>query len=171
MSDPSETSGRPLPPTANQLQQPQVNNIHLSTSTRTKHHSTSPSSNELLEGSKTTFPRRRLGTTKQASTSPHPGSSRSEQRSSTSPMNMASQLPSVHYTRTGRISKAKKGLKVHNCENCGRVSYMLAHSPRCARLQLKHWAEQTGSDRNIGCSLSYCYITALPACLYTATTA
>jgi hypothetical protein len=30
---------------------------------------------------------------------------------------------SINYTRTGRISKAKKGLKVHNCE-CGRVRYM-----------------------------------------------
>ncbi|OAL45671.1 hypothetical protein IQ07DRAFT_215202 [Pyrenochaeta sp. DS3sAY3a] len=128
MSDPTETSGRPLPPTANQLQQPQATSILLPTSTRTQHHSTSPSSNEPLEGSKTTFSRRRPGT-KQASTSPHPGSSRSEQRSSTSPMNMVSQLPSVHYTRTGRISKAKKGLKVHNCENCGR-SYTRAEHLR-----------------------------------------
>lgn len=29
----------------------------------------------------------------------------------------------VNYTRTGRISKAKKGLKVHSCE-CGRVSHV-----------------------------------------------
>jgi hypothetical protein len=29
---------------------------------------------------------------------------------------------SINYTRTGRISKAKKGLKVWNCDDCGRVS-------------------------------------------------
>lgn len=28
---------------------------------------------------------------------------------------------SVNYTRTGRIAKSKKGLKVHHCD-CGRVS-------------------------------------------------
>lgn len=30
----------------------------------------------------------------------------------------------VVYTKTGRISKAKKGLKVHVCQECGRVSVM-----------------------------------------------
>lgn len=39
---------------------------------------------------------------------------------STSPTQMSPDS-SVHYTRTGRISKAKKGLKVHHCD-CGRVS-------------------------------------------------
>jgi hypothetical protein len=38
-------------------------------------------------------------------------------------------MSSVNYTRTGRISKAKKGLKVHNCENCGR-SYTRAEHLR-----------------------------------------
>ena len=41
---------------------------------------------------------------------------------SISPQNMSPEN-TVHYTRTGRISKAKKGLKVHHCD-CGRVSYM-----------------------------------------------
>lgn len=35
---------------------------------------------------------------------------------------MASHMSPVHYTKTGRISKAKKGLKVHKCDTCGKVS-------------------------------------------------
>ncbi|KAF1917591.1 hypothetical protein BDU57DRAFT_170397 [Ampelomyces quisqualis] len=41
---------------------------------------------------------------------------------------MLSQSPPINYTRTGRISKAKKGLKVHECE-CGR-SYTRAEHLR-----------------------------------------
>lgn len=36
---------------------------------------------------------------------------------SVSPMDTAP----TKYTKTGRISKAKKGLKVHLCESCGKV--------------------------------------------------
>ncbi|KAJ4299425.1 hypothetical protein N0V90_004670 [Kalmusia sp. IMI 367209] len=39
---------------------------------------------------------------------------------------------SVHYTRTGRISKAKKGLKVHHCE-CGRSYTRAEHLRRHQR--------------------------------------
>jgi hypothetical protein len=46
---------------------------------------------------------------------------------STSPTQMSPDSSSVHYTRTGRISKAKKGLKVHNCD-CGRVSSVFHYS-------------------------------------------
>jgi hypothetical protein len=46
-------------------------------------------------------------------------------------------VPSVHYTRTGRISKPKKGLKVHSCE-CGR-SYTRAEHLR--RHQKNHAME------------------------------
>jgi hypothetical protein len=38
-------------------------------------------------------------------------------------------VPSVHHTRTGRISKPKKGLKVHSCE-CGRSYTRAEHLQR-----------------------------------------
>ncbi|CAO2650049.1 Nn.00g013410.m01.CDS01 [Neocucurbitaria sp. VM-36] len=129
MSEPSDTSGRPLASTTTQPQQPEGNTLRHPTSHRIKHRETSQSSDEQPRGSKTTNTHRRPGTANEASPGPHTGSSRSEQRSTTSPANMMSQLPSVHYTRTGRISKAKKGLKVHNCENCGR-SYTRAEHLR-----------------------------------------
>ncbi|PVH93506.1 hypothetical protein DM02DRAFT_222299 [Periconia macrospinosa] len=34
---------------------------------------------------------------------------------------MSGRSAPVHYTKTGRISKAKKGLKVHACSECGKV--------------------------------------------------
>lgn len=43
----------------------------------------------------------------------------------------------VVYTKTGRISKAKKGLKVHVCEECGRVRSM--HFP----------SKYTGADNSL----------------------
>lgn len=52
---------------------------------------------------------------------------------STSPTQMSPDS-SVHYTRTGRISKAKKGLKVHHCD-CGRVRTVFSCSV-AARLSL-----------------------------------
>jgi len=132
MSEPSETSGRPLTPTTKQEQQPEGNTINpTSSSSRTKHRKSSQPSDDHSELSKSTNSRRRPGTASKTPSGPHAGSSRSEQRSTNSPTKMMSQAPSIHYTRTGRISKAKKGLKVHNCE-CGRVcytrSYLLAWS-------------------------------------------
>lgn len=120
MSEPIDTSGRPLSSTAQQQeQQSQATGTVQQWPARIEHRKTSSSSNEQVEVSKSPNSRRRqLGSAKQESPGPHNGSS----RSTTSPTNMASQLPPVNYTRTGRISKAKKGLKVHNCENCGRVS-------------------------------------------------
>lgn len=130
MSELTETSGRPLASTTTQQPQlPEGNTIHPPTSTHTRHRKNSQSPDEQSKASNNTTSHHLPGTVKQASPGPHVGSSRSEQRSTASPMNMASQLSSVHYTRTGRISKAKKGLKVHNCENCGR-SYTRAEHLR-----------------------------------------
>jgi hypothetical protein len=87
----------------------------------------SQSSDERIGGTKSTASRRRPGNRKEASFGPHTGSSRgdsSTMQRSTSPTQLSPEMSSVNYTRTGRISKAKKGLKVHNCENCGRVSHI-----------------------------------------------
>ncbi|KAF2024308.1 hypothetical protein EK21DRAFT_104758 [Setomelanomma holmii] len=138
MSEPTETSGRPLVPNIKQEQQPEGNTINQpSSSSRTKHRKSSQPSDDCNDASKFTNSRRRPGTTIKTPSGPHAGSSRSEQRSTTSPANMMSQSPSINYTRTGRISKAKKGLKVHNCE-CGR-SYTRAEHLR--RHQKNHAQE------------------------------
>lgn len=94
--------------------------------TRRKRRRSSQSSDDRVGGTKSTS-RRRLGTSKEAS-GPHTGSSRgdsSTMQRSPSPTEMQQE---VNYTRTGRISKAKKGLKVHHCE-CGR-SYTRAEHLR-----------------------------------------
>jgi hypothetical protein len=124
MSEPSETSGHPLAPTTKQEKEPENNTINLLSSTHTKHRKSSQPSDDCSEVSKSTSPRRRPGSTTKAPSGPHAGPSRSKQQSTTHSANMMSQSSSINYTRTGRISKAKKGLKVHNCE-CGRVCYML----------------------------------------------
>jgi len=115
MSDPSETSSRPLasnhPPSSEGTPQHPL--------TRRKRRRSSQSSDDLIGGTKSSS-RRRLGATKEAS-GPHARSScgdSSTMQRSPSPTEMQQE---VNYTRTGRISKAKKGLKVHHCE-CGRVS-------------------------------------------------
>lgn len=129
MSDyPSETGGRPL---ASSIPQPEGS--PPSPSPQRKRRRTSQSSDERVGGTKSTS-RRRPGSRKEASFGPHAGSSRGESSTmqrSTSPTQM-SQETSVHYTRTGRISKAKKGLKVHHCE-CGRVCYY----PLCASARVR----------------------------------
>lgn len=121
MSDPSETSGRPL---ASSIQQQREGaTISPLTSPPPHHRRTSHSSDERTTDTKSTTSRRRPGTRKETTLGPkNPPShldSATMQRS-TSPSQMSPDS-SVHYTRTGRISKAKKGLKVHHCE-CGRVS-------------------------------------------------
>jgi hypothetical protein len=137
MSEPTETGGLPLDLKTHQQQQPKDSIIHQPTLPRVEYCTTSQSPNNSSKGTKATSPRRRPGTIKQAPSGPHTGSSRSEQQPALSPTDMSSHNPSIHYTRTGRISKAKKGLKVHNCENCGRVSpniHILPSAPRCRRL-------------------------------------
>jgi hypothetical protein len=121
MSEPSQTSGRPQASTNKNERQPEANTINPSSTS-------SPSLDDRGEVTKPAKSRRRPGTTTKTPSGPHAGPSRSQQRSSVGPANMLPQAtPSINYTRTGRISKAKKGLKVHNCE-CGRVSYMLSRS-------------------------------------------
>ena len=129
MSEPSKTGGRPLDPTTSQLHQLESTTTPKQTSSHLNQPMISSISNQH-KALKKTSPRRRPGTAQQAASGPHIGSSRPEQ-SASSPTNMTSHVSSVHYTRTGRISKAKKGLKVHDCENCGRVSQM---SPSCDTL-------------------------------------
>lgn len=74
-------------------------------------------SNDTIAETRSTFARRCFGTNKALTTEPAGGSSRATQRSTTTPTKMST----VNFTKTGRVSKAKKGLKVHDCE-CGRVS-------------------------------------------------
>ncbi|PSN72392.1 hypothetical protein BS50DRAFT_484447 [Corynespora cassiicola Philippines] len=124
MSDPSETSGRPL---ASTTLQPEAN--PQSTALLRKRRKASLSSDEPIASTKSTLHRHPVSR-KEASFRPQPGSSRgdtSTMQRSTSPTQMSPDS-TVHYTRTGRISKAKKGLKVHNCE-CGR-SYTRAEHLR-----------------------------------------
>jgi hypothetical protein len=145
MSEPSETNGHPLTPTTTKQEQlqPEGNTINSSSassaslSTHARHHKSPQSLDDYSKASKSTNPRRRPGTTIKTPSGPHAGSSRSEKKLTTSPTKMMSQSSSVHYTRTGRVSKAKKGLKVHNCE-CGR-SYTRAEHLR--RHQKNHAQE------------------------------
>ncbi|KAI4646233.1 uncharacterized protein J4E78_009154 [Alternaria triticimaculans] len=135
MSEPSETGGLPLDLNAHQQQQPTGSTIHQPSPPRVDYRKTSQSSNDLPKASKAASPRRRPGTTKQAPSGPHTGSSRSEEQPGLSPTNMSSHN-NIHYTRTGRISKAKKGLKVHNCENCGRPydeDALICQVPGCGK--------------------------------------
>ncbi|KAF2204300.1 hypothetical protein GQ43DRAFT_182554 [Delitschia confertaspora ATCC 74209] len=88
-------------------------------------------SNERTGGVKPTSSRRRPGTRIEATFRPHTGSSRGESptmQRSTSPAQILPGATPINYTKTGRISKAKKGLKVHTCE-CGR-SYTRAEHLR-----------------------------------------
>jgi hypothetical protein len=122
MSDPSETNGRPLASTFQQFD----NTTQQQQQPPLRRRTTSQSSDERVGGTKSTSSRRRPGPRKELSFGPHTGSSRgdsSTMQRSVSPSQMSPEMQSVNYTRTGRISKAKKGLKVHNCE-CGRVSHI-----------------------------------------------
>ncbi|KAF2707908.1 hypothetical protein K504DRAFT_511845 [Pleomassaria siparia CBS 279.74] len=136
MSDPSDRSGRPL---ASNIQQP--GSSIPSPTFRRKRQQSSQSSDERVGGTKSTISSRRPTTKKEALfAGPHTGSSRgdsSAMQRSASPTQMSPELSAVAYTRTGRISKAKKGRKVHNCE-CGR-SYTRAEHLR--RHQKNHAQE------------------------------
>ncbi|CAN9273171.1 unnamed protein product [Alternaria alternata] len=152
MSEPTETGGLPLDLKTHQQQQPKDSIIHQPTLPRVEYCTTSQSPNNSSKGTKATSPRRRPGTIKQAPSGPHTGSSRSEQQPALSPTDMSSHNPSIHYTRTGRISKAKKGLKVHNCENCGR-SYTRAEHLR--RHQKNHAQEDALVCQVSGCGKTF----------------
>ena len=118
MSDPSETSGRPSTPYTQQLESNTPSLLAHQRRRRISH-----SSDERIGGIKPTSSRCGPRTRKDSTLgSAHPPSfaDNSIMQRSTSPSQM-SPGGSVNYTRTGRISKAKKGLKVHHCD-CGRVS-------------------------------------------------
>jgi hypothetical protein len=137
MSNLSETSGRPL---ASSLHQLEAN--ELSSTAPRRHRRTYQSSDERIGGTKSTS-RRRLGPRKETTFLPHTRSSRgdpSTMQRSASPSHMSPESAAVHYTRTGRISKAKKGLKVHNCE-CGRVSHD-CYTAACLPLWPKNYTDQ-----------------------------
>lgn len=120
MSEHTETSGRPLASKLNEVQSTQGNLIN--TSSTTKANKQPKVSNDLPSSDGSPKPRtQRRGATSTVSSGPHAGSSRSVQKSAASLNKMSAQMSPVHYTKTGRVSKAKKGLKVHNC-HCGRVS-------------------------------------------------
>ncbi|CAI6342156.1 unnamed protein product [Periconia digitata] len=135
MSDPSDLSGPPLASTIHQQHHQQQQHQHQpsqanqasppSASRRRRRRQDSQSSDERVDSAKPISSRRRLGSRKEprrdSSIVDSPTMQRSASPSHPSP-------DSVHYTRTGRISKAKKGLKVHNCE-CGR-SYTRAEHLR-----------------------------------------
>jgi len=129
MSEPRETGGLPLERTTKQQQHLEHNTTPQPSPFNLEQYQTLPPSSTKRKGVKIVGPRRRTGTIEQATPGLHIGSSQAEQRSASSSTSMASHMSSVNYTRTGRISKAKKGLKVHNCENCGRV-----RSPQAGQL-------------------------------------
>ena len=153
MSEPSETSGRPL-----------ASNIHhaaLPSQQQPPYHhnrATSQSSDERVGGTQSTPSRRRPGTRKEASSlGPHLGSSRcnsSTMQRSASPTQLSPEMSSVNYTRTGRISKAKKGLKVHNCDECGRVSYTIYTNITLLPFLCNGLAERNEAQRRlVGCTM------------------
>ncbi|KAJ8116425.1 hypothetical protein OPT61_g2158 [Boeremia exigua] len=93
---------------------------------RKKRHSTS--SNDTVAGFERPSCRRRSGITKASTKQTDAGSSRPTPRTPAGAKNMSS----VNYTKTGRVSKAKKGLKVHDCE-CGRSYTRAEHLRRHQR--------------------------------------
>lgn len=131
MSEPRKTSGCTLTSTIQQQQQPEDNRttraVPAPKDRRRKR--SSPSSHVTSSGSNFMASRRRSAVTSESTTGPNAGSSRTAQRL-TSSLNNISNMSAVNYTRTGRVSKAKKGLKVHVCE-CGRVSVIHSHCCRC----------------------------------------
>ncbi|PVH92195.1 hypothetical protein DM02DRAFT_701074 [Periconia macrospinosa] len=138
MSNPNELSGHPLATSIphhhqqhqqqqhhHQQQQQQQYPSNKASSDSARRRRDSQSSDERVDPAKSSFSRRRPGNRKQPRNPSSLVDSPTMQRSA-SPSHSI-QDP-VHYTRTGRISKAKKGLKVHNCE-CGR-SYTRAEHLR-----------------------------------------
>ncbi|KAF2186242.1 hypothetical protein K469DRAFT_687236 [Zopfia rhizophila CBS 207.26] len=126
MSDPSsETGGRPL---ASNIQQTEGTTRPPSIR---KRHQSFQSLDEHVVGTKSSSSQRHPASRNEATFGPHTGSTggnSSTMQRSTSPTQM-SPVVTVNYTRTGRISKSKKGLKVYNCE-CGRAYTRAEHLRR-----------------------------------------
>ena len=126
MSEHPEASNRHLASTdqskrhQQQQQQQQQQDICSSTAPPAKGHRLkrpSTSSNDTITTKRSTSSRSRFDINKTITSDTKPGPPYTVQRSSANPKNMSS----INLTKTGRVSKAKKGLKVHDCE-CGRVS-------------------------------------------------
>ncbi|KAH5379788.1 hypothetical protein HBI33_150250 [Parastagonospora nodorum] len=148
MSEPTETSTRSLALTIKQEQHQADTTINPPSPSDSKHPKSSQSSDDCSQTSAPMSPHPRLGTTTKTPSGPHVGSSRPRPQSTTRPTKMLSQAQSVHYTRTGRVSKAKKGLKVHNCE-CGRAYTRAEH---LRRHQKNHAQEDALSCDYANCS-------------------
>lgn len=114
MSEHRETSGRSLAPTTqHQTLQPEGIPVDTVATPKDKRRKRSSISSNGTATEKSYFSRRRSGNPKTLTAESDAGSSRTLRRSPN--------MSTVNYTKTGRVSKAKKGLKVHDCE-CGRVS-------------------------------------------------
>jgi hypothetical protein len=154
MSEPRETSGRPLHLTIEQQQLAQDTTIYTgSTPKDQRRKRSSTSSHDTTVETKSTTSRRRSGTTKVPTRGSDAGSSRTAQRSTTS-FDNTSTMSSVNYTKTGRVSKAKKGLKVHDCE-CGRVSHLRSVIRPLRRIKLTY-ASPTPVQNTYGKSIVSC---------------
>ena len=136
MAEPREISGRPLPSVLEQqLQQRQQQQQQQQEQHRTEDPPAKAtfqskdkrrkrlltSLNGAIAETKPVLSRRRPGSTNKSTATPQADDFRTAQQSTVSSRAISSTMSAVHYTRTGRVSKAKKGLKVHDCD-CGRVS-------------------------------------------------
>ena len=125
MSEHPEASNRHLASTGQSKQQHQQqqdicsNTAPPAKGNRRKRPSTS--SNDTITTKRSTSSRSRSDISKTIASDTKPAPPYTVQRSSANPKNMSS----INLTKTGRVSKAKKGLKVHDCE-CGRVSTPLS---------------------------------------------
>ena len=84
----------------------------------------------------------------------------SPQRGSSRDMTPPESAGSIKYTRTGRVSKATKGQRVHHCDECGKVS---CHGISCHHLVMsssshcgidKRWSHRT-APHPIAIAFSY----------------
>ena len=64
-------------------------------------------------------------------------STSSPQRGSSRDMTPPESAGSIKYTRTGRVSKATKGQRVHHCDDCGKVGLTIFYAA-IVRLELSH---------------------------------
>lgn len=140
MSNPNETNDHSLISNTFQVQQADAGAVQQPKFTHCRSERSSPLSSGGLETKTTSKNRRRTCSRLEPSSKHHPVTTKSKQHSTASPEIMASSPSSVNYTRTGRISKAKKGLKVHNCEHCGRSYTRAEHLRRHQRNHAKDGA-------------------------------
>ena len=118
MSGDRETSSRSLASTTQHhtLHSESVPANRVPTPKDKRRKRSSTTSNDTATDTKPSPSRCRSGNSKTLTAGTDADPARAARRSTTSPNNMST----VNYTKTGRVSKAKKGLKVHDCD-CGRV--------------------------------------------------